>query len=71
MPRAREPPRVGLFCDLLWSDPVDNEDGLCAGIYRGNEVRGCSYFFGIDAVNQFLEANNFFILLLEDMKRRL
>lgn len=25
--RFKEPPRQGLFCDLLWSDPVDNDDG--------------------------------------------
>lgn len=23
--RFQEPPRVGLFCDLLWSDPVDSD----------------------------------------------
>jgi serine/threonine-protein phosphatase 2B catalytic subunit len=23
--RFHEPPRNGLFCDLLWSDPVDND----------------------------------------------
>lgn len=23
--RFHEPPRVGLFCDLLWSDPVEND----------------------------------------------
>ena len=25
--RAREPPRSGLFCDILWSDPVDDDIG--------------------------------------------
>lgn len=23
--RFKEPPKQGLFCDILWSDPVDNE----------------------------------------------
>lgn len=25
--RFKEPPRQGLFCDMLWSDPVDNDSG--------------------------------------------
>jgi serine/threonine-protein phosphatase 2B catalytic subunit len=25
--RFNEPPRVGLFCDILWSDPVEDEKG--------------------------------------------
>lgn len=23
--RYREPPKAGLFCDLLWADPIENE----------------------------------------------
>eukprot|EP00828_Plagiopyla_frontata_P019675 TRINITY_DN2514_c0_g1_i5.p4 TRINITY_DN2514_c0_g1~~TRINITY_DN2514_c0_g1_i5.p4 ORF type:complete len:137 (+),score=19.43 TRINITY_DN2514_c0_g1_i5:300-710(+) len=57
MDRYKEPPKVGLFCDLLWSDPVDNDDGACSNIYQMNEVRGCSYFFGLEAINRFLEKN--------------
>jgi len=56
--RFKEPPRQGLFCDLLWSDPVDNDDGICENIYRQNDVRGCSFFYGNEAVNRFLENNN-------------
>jgi serine/threonine-protein phosphatase 2B catalytic subunit len=43
---------------LLWSDPVDNEEGLCENVYRQNEVRGCSFFYGASAVNHFLEKNS-------------
>lgn len=25
--RYKEPPRSGIFCDLLWADPVDNDLG--------------------------------------------
>lgn len=32
--RFKEPPRQGLFCDMLWSDPVDNDDGICEHVYR-------------------------------------
>eukprot|EP01015_Nassula_variabilis_P026016 TRINITY_DN514_c0_g1_i8.p1 TRINITY_DN514_c0_g1~~TRINITY_DN514_c0_g1_i8.p1 ORF type:complete len:262 (+),score=36.54 TRINITY_DN514_c0_g1_i8:56-841(+) len=56
--RVKEPPRQGLFCDLLWSDPVDNDDGSCQGVFKSNDVRGCSYFFGLDAINKFLDQNN-------------
>lgn len=24
--RFREPPKAGLFCDLLWADPIENDD---------------------------------------------
>ena len=52
--RFHEPPNVGLFCDILWSDPVENDHGYLDGGWRGNEVRGCSWFFGIEAANKFL-----------------
>lgn len=55
--RFKEPPRQGIFCDLLWSDPVDNDDGICENVYRVNDVRGCSYFYGNDAVRKFLDDN--------------
>lgn len=44
--RFSEPPREGIFCDLIWSDPVENDQGFCENKYKSNEVRGCSYFFG-------------------------
>lgn len=53
--RFKEPPRSGLVCDILWSDPVDNDNGVCENLYRINDVRGCSYFYGIEAVKSFLE----------------
>lgn len=44
--RIREPPRVGIFCDILWADPVDNPQGRLDVVFKNNEVRGCSYFYG-------------------------
>ena len=44
--RFKEPPKAGLFCDILWADPVENEDAYSAIQFRSNEVRGCSWFFG-------------------------
>jgi len=61
--RFKEPPKQGLFCDLLWADPVDNEDGICENIFRMNDVRGCSYFYGNEAVGKFLEQNNLLSLI--------
>ncbi|KAM3137460.1 Serine/threonine-protein phosphatase 2B catalytic subunit alpha [Paramecium bursaria] len=56
--RFHEPPRVGLFCDLLWSDPVEQDQGHLDQQWKGNEVRGCSWFFGNDAANKFLQRNS-------------
>ena len=55
--RFLEPPQGGLVCDLLWSDPVDNDSGDCEDKFKVNEVRGCSYFFGKSAVSNFLKRN--------------
>ena len=55
--RLSEPPRQGLFCDMLWADPVANDAGSSPENYKSNEVRGCSYFFNATAVNTFLKRN--------------
>lgn len=47
-----------MFCDLLWSDPVDDDQGHCESHFKANEVRGCSFFFGSDAVNKFFKKNS-------------
>jgi len=64
--RFQEVPREGPFCDLLWSDPVDDdkdqeeyeEDNEPTTWFAYNETRQCSYVFGIDAVTTFLKKNN-------------
>jgi len=43
---------------MLWSDPVDNDDGVSENVFRKNDARGCSYFYGYDAVRKFLDDNN-------------
>jgi serine/threonine-protein phosphatase 2B catalytic subunit len=47
-----------LFTDILWSDPVEMEDGTDAEVFRSNPARGCSYLFSVEAVNAFLKRNN-------------
>jgi serine/threonine-protein phosphatase 2B catalytic subunit len=56
--RFKEPPKIGLFCDLLWADPVDDDTGKCAKIFNANQVRGCSYLFGNAAATKFLKRND-------------
>eukprot|EP00760_Papus_ankaliazontas_P030040 PhM_4_TR4583/c0_g1_i1/m.99029/K04348/PPP3C, CNA; serine/threonine-protein phosphatase 2B catalytic subunit len=59
--RFREPPSSGVMCDLLWSDPMEEDDELNQTtdiVYAPNELRGCSYVFNHSAVCQFLSQNN-------------
>lgn len=56
--RFVEPPKIGLFCDMLWSDPVDSIDGRSPDRFKQNDVRGCSFYFNVEAVNAFLKRNN-------------
>jgi len=42
-----------LFRDLLWSDPVENTDGAIFPSFSPNDHRGCSYLFGIKAIDEF------------------
>jgi len=61
--RFQEPPREGLLCDILWSDPSEDkeEDGKKHGkkmpMFRENEVRGCSFFFTFEGAVKFLQKN--------------
>lgn len=61
--RFAEPPRQGLMCDILWSDPIDNDTGHCPNSFKSNDVRGCSFYYGATAINNFLKRNNLLSLL--------
>eukprot|EP01062_Namystynia_karyoxenos_P005168 TRINITY_DN1181_c0_g1_i1.p1 TRINITY_DN1181_c0_g1~~TRINITY_DN1181_c0_g1_i1.p1 ORF type:complete len:479 (+),score=207.48 TRINITY_DN1181_c0_g1_i1:110-1546(+) len=58
--RFREPPSSGPLCDLIWSDPMDEEEEEYTpeALYVHNDLRGCSYVFSYNAVCQFLVNNN-------------
>lgn len=56
--RFKEPPQYGAICDLLWSDPVDSETGAQDSVWKFNQSRNCSYYFGVQAVATFLAKNN-------------
>ena len=53
--RFSEPPKNGLFCDLLWSDPVDSATGSLVEKYKYNTARSCSYYFGQQAACKLLK----------------
>ena len=61
--RFGEPPKAGLFCDILWSDPVGNDKGELYQLYIPNKNRGISYVFGAKALADFLYKNNLLSLI--------
>jgi serine/threonine-protein phosphatase 2B catalytic subunit len=43
---------------MLWSDPVEKEDGRTPERFKANSSRGCSFFFNASAAKKFLRRNN-------------
>ncbi|KAJ9453771.1 Calcineurin subunit A [Diplonema papillatum] len=57
--RFRDPPGSGPMCDLLWADPMEEEEDTSPELlYLHNDLRGCSYVFSYNAVCKFLSNNN-------------
>jgi serine/threonine-protein phosphatase 2B catalytic subunit len=57
--RFKEPPKNGLMCDILWSDPIEKDEDAKNVLYMPNSARNCSYIFGAKATKTFLEKNKF------------
>jgi len=57
--RFQEPPKNGLMCDILWSDPIEKDEDAKNVLYMPNAARNCSYIFGAKATKPFLEKNKF------------
>ena len=57
--RFQEPPKNGLMCDILWSDPIEKDEDAKNVLYMPNSARNCSYIFGAKATKPFLEKNKF------------
>jgi len=53
--RFAETPEDGDLADLLWSDPVRDEDAATTE-FEKNENRSCSYFFGLAPLKRVLAA---------------
>lgn len=60
--RFTEVPLDGLFCDLLWSDPMADEIANSKE-YIDNEERECSYLFGKKPTKKLLDQNNLMSIL--------
>ena len=54
--RFLEIPLDGLFCDLLWADPM-KDDQAARGKFLENKERDCSYYFGKKPTKKLLENN--------------
>ena len=48
----------GLLCDLLWADPLEDDDFLITGVDYMPSDRGISYLFSKNVLNKFLKLNN-------------
>lgn len=51
--RFSEIPEQGTLCDLLWSDPLDENHEE----WKDNKNRSCSYFYSRNQSIKFLAAN--------------
>jgi len=60
--RFQEVPLDGVFCDLLWADPMADEVAN-AKDYIDNEERECSYLFGKKPAKKLLDQNNLMSIL--------
>jgi serine/threonine-protein phosphatase 2B catalytic subunit len=61
--RFHDPPQIGIICDILWADPIDSEDGKIYDGFKVNETRGCSYYYGYEACQNFLTRNNLLTII--------
>ena len=51
--RFQEIPLEGIFCDLVWADPMDDEEAV-HGDFKDNPERDCSNYFGKKPVKSLL-----------------
>ena len=60
--RFMEIPMEGLICDLLWSDPIDDD---IADKYEfiDNPERSCSYKFGLNPTKKILDDYDFTLVI--------
>lgn len=56
--RKSEPPMSGLFCDLLWSDPLEDKNAR-RKTFTENADRQCSYYYGLEPVKKILASGGY------------
>jgi len=61
--RFMEPPNVGLFCDILWSDPIAENEVAVVTDYARNEARYCSFLFGLRPLKNLLRKERLLTLI--------
>lgn len=63
IPRPTDIPRQGYLCDLLWADPAEHQETgeLLPG--WSPSTRGCSWHFGFEAIDQFLDKFGFDLIV--------
>ena len=61
--RFMEPPNVGLFCDLLWSDPHREADDAKLNDWLRNDDRDCSWIYGMRPVKNLLRKERLLTLV--------
>lgn len=61
--RFVEPPNVGLFCDLLWSDPFRESEDARLQDWSRNVERECSWMYGMRPVKNLLRKERLLTLI--------
>ena len=61
--RFQEVPQSGLFCDLMWADPIDDDSSNLMLDFCPNNERDCSVFFGSHATKKLIEENSLVSIL--------
>ena len=61
--RFQEPPNVGLFCDLLWSDPIYDESDARDLDFAKNVERECSFRYGLRPLKNLLRGDRLLMLV--------
>lgn len=61
--RFQEPPNLGLLCDILWSDPVDDSVAPEEVTFTNNDVRQCSFMFGLQPIKSLLRRERLLSLI--------
>lgn len=60
--RFKEVPLEGIMCDLLWADPMKDDQAI-RGKFEENKERDCSYYFGKKPTKQLLQNNQLVSIL--------